>query len=133
MQDFFHQQYDGTKDGQGQSNQPLRKIPAEVVDITHMLHGNGIFDFIFYGKCRYRYSMHEAIWVTQFLQFFFGGFWYVFVSLSPPCPEVREHCAAFESPIFISPNKEIDESPTIHTWKMLPLAPQALNFQKNGA
>ena len=32
--------------------------------------------------------------------------------------------------MFISPNKDIDELPTIHTWKILPLAPQALNFQK---
>ena len=47
MQDCFHQQYDGTTDGQGQSNQPLRKIPEVVVDITHMLHGNGIFDLNF--------------------------------------------------------------------------------------
>ena len=93
-----------------------------------MLHGNGIFDLKFMVNvgieipCMKRFGLHN------FYRFFFLGFLVCF-----PCPEVkyiREPCAAVESPIFISPNKDIDELPTIHTWKMLPLAPQALNFQK---
>ena len=83
-----------------------------------------------YGKCRYRYSMHEAIWGTQFLHVFWM-FLVCFCFLVSPLPWSEGTLrSCWISHFHLSPNKDVHALPTIHTWKMLPLAPQALNFQK---